>query len=56
MMNLTYHSTESRSILTLNYVVHFPQTQSIQSSLLVNRSSDAALRLLYLYRSHKFNL
>ena len=51
-MNLTNHATDGRIVLNLYYLRDFTQAESLERTLLVNRITDLALNLLYLYCCH----
>ena len=54
MTNSVYHTQHLRSSLKGDGVVEFPQTQSVEGSLLASRTIDAAFHLLNLYLSHNY--
>ena len=56
MVNLTDHATCAWSILNLNNLRNLLKTERLESTLLVDRSSNLALNLLDFYCCHCINL
>ena len=51
-MNFANHTAESGCVLTLNFLMYLMKTQREKCSLLIDRSTDAALYLFNLYCCH----
>jgi len=54
MMNFTYHTTKSWTVLSLYNLRNLVQTEILKSTLLVYRCTYFAFYLLYFYCSHVF--
>ncbi len=55
MTNSVYHTQNLRCSLEGDGVVEFPQTESVEGSLLASRTIDAAFHLFNLNLCHNFS-